>query len=147
MQAMRVLLVLAVLVLAAGCGGGASTGTEGIDVEGATSSATTSETTTPEMTTSETTAVEPNGKCTAAFAKYAQALENNPNVSEGRFQEAIINLCSHDEWLTAVEGYTKGANCIACVNPERVLWAMCGGEKDTAQACEGLPDTEPPINE
>lgn len=109
-------LVFGALILAGGCGGGGSTGTAGIDVEGAT---------TPTATTFETTAstiVEPNHKCIEAFAEYAKALADDSNVNEGRFQEATIRLCGHDEWLTAVEGYTEGANCIACVNPERVLW-------------------------
>jgi hypothetical protein len=52
------------------------------------------------------------------------------NPDEGPFQVATLKACKIGaEWLAGVQPYAEGDACIACVRPEEVLVAMCGGNE------------------
>jgi hypothetical protein len=85
-----------------------------------------------------------SGPCHAAMATYHKKLlkdEADPssNLDEGPLQVATLKPCeSKAEWLAAVEPYSEGGGCIACVEKEKVFAAMCGGsDRKNLPACSG----------
>ena len=70
--------------------------------------------------------------CRAAMTQYHDALiTENPN--EGPLEVATLKACkSRAEWLAAVQPYAdEGRGCpIACIEPETVYLAFCGGNEN-----------------
>ena len=70
--------------------------------------------------------------CRAAMTAYHDALITSENPNEGPLEVTTLKACkSRGEWLAAVQPYAdEGQGCpIACLEPETVYLAICGGNE------------------
>ena len=85
------------------------------------------------------TQVEPPKACKQAMVAYHDALVKAGlrgfPPHEAALQRATLQSCARDEWLEAVQPYTRGDYAIAIAAPEDVLDAMCGKPRLPAPAC------------
>lgn len=122
-----------ILFAAAACNDESSDPTEAeatTDDAGGTSA---SETAVTEGEQAETEAEAVSELCRAAMTRYHDALITLKNPNAGPLEVATLKACkSRGEWLAAVQPYAdEGQGCpIACLEPETVYRAICGGNEN-----------------